>query len=168
MLLPSNLKFQNIFVDGQALGDQIDDVTLPELGRKMEDWRGGGMDGDVEIDLGQEKIVVKHKYGGNQSDMIRGFGSPTLDGVQIRWAGSHERGGGEIDAVEVVVRGRHKKITRDARKSGKLSTTEVETTCVYYKETLNGEDLIEIDLLGMVFKVGGVDRLAQHRANINR
>ncbi|HBY9738676.1 TPA: phage tail protein, partial [Klebsiella pneumoniae] len=38
--------------------------------------------------------------------------------------------------------------------------------CTYYKLTMNGKELVEIDVLNMIEKVNGVDRLDQHRRNI--
>ena len=40
------------------------------------------------------------------------------------------------------------------------------TACSYYKLTINGETLIEIDLVNMVENIGGVDRLAEQRRAI--
>ena len=37
------------------------------------------------------------------------------------------------------------------------------TTCSYYKLTVDGEEIIEIDLLNFVEKVNGVDMLEKHR-----
>ncbi|STD85463.1 tail tube protein [Escherichia coli] len=36
----------------------------------------------------------------------------------------------------------------------------------YYKLTINGEEIIEVDVLNMIYKVAGVDVLEKHRANI--
>ncbi|WP_212815346.1 phage major tail tube protein, partial [Acinetobacter pittii] len=36
----------------------------------------------------------------------------------------------------------------------------------YYKLTIDGEVVIEIDIPGIKENVGGVDRLEKHRANI--
>ncbi|OZO65940.1 phage major tail tube protein, partial [Escherichia coli] len=36
----------------------------------------------------------------------------------------------------------------------------------YYKLTINGEEIIEVDVLNMIYKVGGVDMMEKHRANI--
>ena len=39
-------------------------------------------------------------------------------------------------------------------------------TVTYVKQVINGEDVIEIDVLANIFKVNGVDVLAQYRNNI--
>ncbi|HBU6186017.1 TPA: phage major tail tube protein, partial [Escherichia coli] len=38
--------------------------------------------------------------------------------------------------------------------------------CTYYRLTIDGSDIIEIDTVNMVEKVNGVDRLEQHRRAI--
>jgi len=49
---------------------------------------------------------------------------------------------------------------------GDNSTTKVTTTLSYYKLTVDGEVIIEMDKPGNVFKVRGEDRLAQRRQNL--
>ncbi|MFP1979407.1 phage major tail tube protein, partial [Lonsdalea quercina] len=72
----------------------------------------------------------------------------------------------EVQAVEVVLRGRHKEVDGGESKLGELTKTKVSTTCTYYKLTVNGEVLIEIDLLNMIEIVGGVDLMEAHRSAI--
>nr|EMA1793626.1 phage major tail tube protein [Cronobacter turicensis] len=73
---------------------------------------------------------------------------------------------GETVAVEVVMRGRHKEIDSGEGKQGEDTETKISTQCTYFKLTMNGKELIEIDTVNMVEKVNGVDRLEQHRRNI--
>ncbi|WP_232426781.1 phage major tail tube protein [Teredinibacter turnerae] len=40
------------------------ELALPKLTRKYEEYRGGGMDGAVEISLGQEKIELERPAAG--------------------------------------------------------------------------------------------------------
>ena len=52
MALPSKLKNMNYFNEGNSYLGQIKTVTLPKLTRKTEDYRGGGMNATVKVDLG--------------------------------------------------------------------------------------------------------------------
>ena len=45
MALPNTLKNFNAFTDGASFMGVIEEIKLPKLSRKMEDFRGGGMDG---------------------------------------------------------------------------------------------------------------------------
>ena len=50
MALPKKLKHLNLFNDGNSYLGIAKAVTLPVLGRKLEAYRGGGMDGPVKVD----------------------------------------------------------------------------------------------------------------------
>ncbi|MFL8905427.1 phage major tail tube protein, partial [Xanthomonas vasicola pv. vasculorum] len=70
------------------------------------------------------------------------------------------------DAVEVVVRGRHSEIDPGTGKSGDDTEFSVKTSASYYKLTINGATVIEIDLVNMTEIVNGVDSLAAQRRAI--
>ncbi len=59
MALPRKLKNMNLFNDGINYAGQVVEITLPKLSRKMEEYRGGGMNGPVQIDLGQEALELQ-------------------------------------------------------------------------------------------------------------
>jgi P2 family phage contractile tail tube protein len=167
MALPKKLKHFNLFGDGNNWQGQIKSLTLPTLARTMEEYRGGGMDAPVDIDLGQEKIEFSWTAGGLIDAMFDGFGAAQIDGHMLRFVGSYQRDDtGDAVAVEVVVRGRHQQIEMGDAEAGSDTEHAVTTTCSYYKLLIDGEEVIEVDVPGLVFRVRGEDRLAQHRQNI--
>jgi hypothetical protein len=169
MALPRKLKNMNLFNDGNSYLGLSQTVTLPVLGRKMESYRGGGMNGPVKIDHGMsdDGIQLEWTLGGLDLTVLRQYGIPRADGVLLRWAGAYQQDDtGEVVPVEVVVRGRHEEIDMGDAEAGEDTEHSITTTCSYYKLTVNGVTEIEIDLLNMVEMVGGVDRLAQQRAAI--
>lgn len=164
MALPKKLKDFNLFGDGNNWQGQIPQITLPELGRNMEEYRGGGMDGVVELDMGQTLIVFAWTAAGMIADLFNDFGTPIHDASLLRFTGAYESDEtGEVTSVEVVVRGRHKTISMGDVESGGQNQIEVTTTCSYYKLSVAGEEIIELDIPGMVFRVRGQDRLAERR-----
>lgn len=167
MALPRKLKNMNLFNDGLSYVGEVGDVTLPALERIMEDWRGGGMNGPVKTDHGQEALSMEWTCGGIMDDALRQYGITTHDGVQLRFAGAYQRDdSGDVDAVEVVVRGRHSKIGMGNAKPGEGTEFKVTSELSYYKLSINGEPVIEIDLINMVEIVNGEDRLANQRRAI--
>ncbi|EKA7108555.1 phage major tail tube protein [Salmonella enterica] len=52
MALPAKLKNFNIFNAGNNWRGLAESITLPKLTRKLEKYRGGGMNGAAPIDLG--------------------------------------------------------------------------------------------------------------------
>lgn len=165
MGLPRKLKNMNLYTDGKGWRGEVDEVTTPALERKMEEFRAGGMDGSVEIDMGAAgPMVLTHKYMGHVPELVAEFGGPRAGQNQLRFAAAIQRDDtGEYGEAEIVVRGRHKKIERGAFKVGEDTETTVETTCVYYKETWNGQVLVEIDVINCVWIQNGVDLLAEQR-----
>lgn len=169
MALPRKLKNMNLFNDGNSYLGVSRAVTLPPLARKMESYRGGGMNGPVKVDLGMsdDGIQLEWTLGGFDLTVLRQFGITTADGVLLRWAGAYQRDDtGEVDAVEIVVRGRHEEINQGDAEAGEDTEVSIVTTCSYYKQIVNGNVELEIDLLNMVEIVNGVDRLAAQRAAI--
>lgn len=167
MALPRKLKNLNLFGDGESYLGQVLSVKLPTLTRSMEDYRGGGMSGPVKIDNGQEALELESKFGGLMRSVLRQYGVTRHDGVQLRFAGAYQRDDtGAVDAVEVVVRGRHSEIDLGDAKPGDDTEFTVKTAVSYYKLIINGFTEIEIDLVNMIEIVAGVDRLAEQRRAI--
>lgn len=167
MALPRKLKHFNVYTDGNNYLGECVEITLPKLSRKMEDYRSGGMNGPVDIDLGLEKLELEVTYGGFMQDVLKSFGIGKLDGVMLRFAGSYQRDDTDkSDPVEIVMRGRSQEIDFGNAKAGDSSEFKTKYSLSYYKLTINGSDLVEIDLVNFIEKVGGVDRLAEHRRNL--
>jgi P2 family phage contractile tail tube protein len=161
MALPKKLKAFNLFQNGENFVGQVAEVTPPKLSRKMEAYRGGGMNGPVDIDQGQEGIMLEWTCGGLMKSVLQQYGITKHDGVQLRFAGAYRaEDSTKPDAVEIVVRGRHKELDFGNAKPGDDTAFKVSTTCSYYKLTVNGETVIEIDLINMVENVNGDDLLA--------
>lgn len=167
MALPRMLKDFNLFGPNGSYQGQVPELTMPELQRKMEEYRAGGMDGAIEIDLGQEKIELQWKAAGLVDNLFEHYGSPAHDAVQLRFTGSYEDDEtGAGTAVEIVIRGRHKQINMGDAKPGDNNQIEITTAVSYYRLMVNNVDMIEIDVPGNVFKVNGNDRLAERRQRL--
>ncbi|WP_263144003.1 phage major tail tube protein [Pseudomonas sp. RIT-PI-AD] len=169
MAMPRKLKNMNIFNDGRSYQGVAKSVTLPPLGRKMEAFRGAGMNGPVKADLGMsdDGIALEWTCGGFDLATLRQWGAVKADGVLLRFAGAYQRDDtGEVDSVEIVVRGRHETIEPGDAAPGEDTEQKITTTCSYYKLTVNGRTEIEVDLLNFIEVVDGVDLLAEQRKAI--
>ncbi|MDR8368613.1 phage major tail tube protein [Pseudomonas lactis] len=169
MAMPRKLKNLNLFNDGNSYLGLVKSLTLPSLGRKMEAYRGGGMNGPVKADLGMsdDGIQFEWKTGGLDLISLRQFGAINASSVALRFSGPYQQDDtGEVSNVEVVVRGRHETIEMGDAQPGEDTEHSMTTTCSYYKLTVDGEEIIEIDLLNFVEKVNGVDLLEKHRTGM--
>lgn len=169
MALPRKLKNLNLFNDANSYVGVVKTVTLPPLGRKMESYRGGGMNGPVKADLGfsDDGIQFEWKTGGLDLIALRQFGAVNASGIALRFAGAFQQDDtGDVSAVEVVMRGRHETIEMGDNQPGEDTEHSITTTCSYYKLIVDNEEIIEIDLLNFIEKVNGVDMLEKQRAAI--
>lgn len=165
MALPRILRGFNLFIDGDSYAGKVTELKLPTLSRKIEEFRAGGMDGSVAIDMGQEKLEMEFTLAEFSPAVLRKFGEPGIVGVPLRFKGAAEAdlGDANMNAIEIVARGRWQSIGRDKVKQADLSEMKVTASLAYYKETVNDADLIEIDVIDMVFKVSGRDLLKERR-----
>lgn len=167
MGLPSKLKYLKVYNDGVGYVGETAEVTVPKLARTLEDYRGGGLDSPVGIDLGGETIEFEWKIGGMLEQVYRQFGATSINAIQLRFVGSYQDDNtGRTKTADITVRGRHQEIDPGGAKGGDDTEQTIKTRCAYYKLMIDGSTIIEKDEMNMVFIVNGVDLLAQHRANL--
>lgn len=73
---------------------------------------------------------------------------------------------GRTATIEITTRGRHEENEMGEQKPGEPGEFKVKSTLTNYRLDWDGETIIEIDRLNMVFMTGGVDRLAEQPAAI--
>lgn len=169
MALPRKVKYLNLFNAGINWVGIVESLTLPKLTEKFEKYRGGGMPGAVDISLGLDDGALDTEFtiGGTEALLFKQMGTVTADGVMLRFTASIQRDDtGEIQALELVTRGRHKELDSGEFKQGDSSTTKVSSTNTYAKLTIDGEVIYEADLINMIWIVDGKDLLEEHRTAI--
>ena len=165
MGLPRKLKNFATFVDGVNYQGEMPEVTLPTLTRKMEEYRSGGMNGPIDLDMGQEKMEAELKGAGWIKGLMVKWGAGTHDALMLRFAGAIQSDDTDaVQAVEVVMRGRLAEVDPGSAKAGEMTEQTYKYTLSYYKLTMDGEVVLEIDLVNMVEIVHGEDRLSAVRA----
>jgi hypothetical protein len=170
MAMPRKLKLMNVFLNGYSYQGVAKSITLPKLTRKIENYRGAGMNGVAPIDMGldDDALAMEWSLGGFPDEVIwEMYAATAIDAVPIRFAGSYQRDdSGDTVAVEVVMRGRQKEIDTGENKPGEDTESKISVVCTYFKLTIDGKELVEIDTINMIEKINGTDRLEQHRRNI--
>lgn len=93
MALPRKLKHLNLFNDGNNWQGIVESLTLPKFTRKYEKYRGGGMPGAVDVDLGLDDSALDTEFsiGGTELLLFKQMGKATVDGIQLRFTGSIQR-----------------------------------------------------------------------------
>lgn len=164
MGLPRKLKAMALFVDGQHYAGECTEVTPPTLERETEDYRAGGMNGPVKLDMGGSELTMTLKMAGHVAAMVAQYGG-SLSGTQLRLVQAVQADDAEaVQGVELVARGRMTKFDPGTAKVGDLTEHEYEFALTYIKWVDNGTTQVEVDYVNMIENVGGVDRMAQTRA----
>lgn len=163
------LKNFNLFIDGRGYAGNADEVQLPALNIQVEDFRAGGMDAPVGLDMGMEKLELSFILSKYDVDALKqfGLGNGTETQVTIR-AGLESYGVADATRVVVNARGSVKGLEFGALQPGAKSAITFSMDLSFYRYTQAGEVVHEIDVLNMVRRIGGVDRLASMRAALGR
>lgn len=161
MGLPRKLKNFATFIDGENYMGDMPEVTLPTLTRKVEEYRAGGMNGPIDLDMGQDKMEAELKAAGYMKGLMKQWGAGKVDAVLLRFAGALQADDSEgVQAVEVVMRGRLTERDPGSAKAGDMVEQTYKYSLSYYKEVLDGETILEIDFVNLVENVHGEDRMA--------
>jgi len=161
-MLPKILKNVSAFVDGRGYAGRVDEITLPKLAIKMEEYRAGGMDVPIEIDLGMEKLEAEITFSEYDPELFRLFGIMDNSTVNFTLRGGLQ-GTGDAQPVVVNLRGKIKELDSGSWKAGDKATLKCMISIFYYKLTIDRRELIEIDAENMIRKINGVDQLSSMR-----
>ena len=158
-----------LFQEGFGLVALVEEVTLPELKWKAEDYTGGGLMGTRQIKSVLEKLELKAKTAGFDPRTLSAWG--TMPGVSTNFklmASFIVPGEAEIPQ-KVLVTGALTEVKREAYKAGGKVTSELMVNDItYYEEWFDGKLKLQIDLLNQVLIVDGVDIMATRRRNTGR
>ncbi|WP_425383684.1 phage major tail tube protein [Wolbachia endosymbiont (group A) of Microdon myrmicae] len=160
-MLPKILKNFNVFVDGRGYAGKIDEITLPKLTIKTEEYRAGSMDIPINIDMGMEKLEADFTFSEYDTELFRLFGLINGNSVSLTLRGGMQgSGSNDIEAVIINLRGIFKEFDFGNWKPAEKATLKCTVAAHYYKLTIGSNELIEIDAENMIRKINGVDQMA--------
>lgn len=160
---PLSLKGFTAFVDGYGTAGVLESGKLPVVKIKTEGHRDGGMDGEVDIDVGLEKMTMELGFLEPSRLALSQVGKPD---VPITLRGSIEDEAGTKIPVIAQARGLVTEADPGDWKSGEGAKTKLVCTPHYYRLIMGGIEVYEIDIWNGVRVVDGVDQLAARRRNL--
>ncbi|XPV77926.1 MAG: phage major tail tube protein [Desulfovibrio sp.] len=153
------LKNFSLFVDGRGFAGEIEEFNPPKLALKMEEFRSGGMDAPVDIDMGMEKLTTTLTLSGITKEALVQFGVSENNGVNLTARGALVNLDGSVKPVVIQMRGTVNEVEEGAWAAGNKTTLKLAATLNYYKRDHDGETIYEIDVLNMIRNINGVDQL---------
>lgn len=161
-MLPKILKNFNLYVDGRGYAGRVEEITLPKLTIKTEEFQGAGMSAPVEIDMGMEKLEMDLTFSEYDPELFKLFGLTNGSEIGFSIRGALE-GNGETTSVVINSRGYFKELDFNSWTPAEKASLKCSVACNYYKLTIDGVELIEIDPINMIRNVNGSDQLSKLR-----
>ena len=166
----SNLRDSNIFQDFTVWINEIGKIgeapnfQPPEINIATEEFRGGGMDGTIEIPFGIEKIEFDfnlHTWDEQVWENL-GYGPGSLD-VPITFRGYLLTASGAEKGVVIETHCLIKSVKPSKVEAGKKADLSVHVCANYYRHEIDGRTVTEIDVFNKITIIGGNDKSANAR-----
>jgi P2 family phage contractile tail tube protein len=157
------LKNFNLYVDGRGYAGNVEEVQLPSLNIAGEEYRAGGLDIPVDLDMGMDKLEASFRITKWESDIEKLFGTGYIN---LTFRGALEDLDGTVRACVVKLRGKIHGIESEAVTPGAKAARSYRVPLVGYTYIIDGETIHDIDVLNMKRIINGVDRLAEQRKAI--
>ncbi|SHO57782.1 phage major tail tube protein [Vibrio quintilis] len=165
-MLPQVIRGMSLFVgsgnDARGYAGVIEEVTPPKMTIKTEEFRAGGMDAPLEIDLGMNKLECSFTIANYDPTLFKAYGLVPGEMVTCTLKGAIEEDGTTVP-VEMTMTGSWKEVDFGSWKSGQKVQLKVAIALKNYKLQINGEEQLFIDVQGMIRRVKGTDKLEATR-----
>ncbi|WP_197329529.1 phage major tail tube protein [Ralstonia syzygii] len=159
----------NIYVAGNSLLGRAEEVKLPDIAAIMAEHKALGMVGKIELPSGFDKLEGEVKWNSLYKEVAKTVANP-FKAVQLQCRSSIETYGaqGRIQEVALVtyLTVMFKKNPLGTLKPHENAEFGSAFGATYIKQVVDGEEVLELDYLANIFRVGGEDMLADFRNNI--
>ena len=157
--LPKVLHNFNLYVDSTSYAGRITELTLPTLSVQTEEFRAGGMDAPIMIDMGMEAMEAEFTLAEYDPELIKLFGLGAQGAQILKAKGALMANGGGVTTIETVMDGSITSFDPGSYEVGSMTEAAFTFACRTYKLTLGGTVIIDIDIENQHRKIGGVDQL---------
>jgi P2 family phage contractile tail tube protein len=164
MILPRTIRNFNIYFQDDGWAGICSEVELPDLEIKSEDFRGGGMDMAVPIDMGMEIPELGFTMEEHAGTIIDKFGQSDLIG---RFSAAQTNGRDAVRPYQIEFRGAFFQAPLGTVSPGDKSPMKGTIKCTRLVIKLNGAEVAYIDAIEGVRRIGGKDYLKDIKAAIS-
>lgn len=159
----------NVYIDGASHLGKAEEISLPMIKQIMSEHKAIGMNGKFELPAGIDKLESKIKWNSFYRDVLVKVANPDSSlNMQCRTSMKTWGSAGVEEEVPVVIfmTGQSKDFPLGNFKQHDNVELESNFSITYTKLVINGQDIVEVDVLANIYKVDGVDMLAKYRANL--
>jgi len=159
----------NLYMDGRSLLGRAEELELPQVKHKMTEHKALGMVGKIELPAGFDKLEGEIKWNSLYKDVAKTVANP-YKAVQLQCRSNIETYGaqGRLQEVSLVtyLTVMFKKNPLGTFKQHDNAEFGSGFSATYIKQVIDGDEVLELDYLANIFRVGGEDMLETYRANI--
>ncbi|WP_432719843.1 phage major tail tube protein [Jeongeupia wiesaeckerbachi] len=159
----------NIYANGNSLIGRAEEIKLPDVAAIMAEHKALGMVGKIELPSGFDKLEGEIKWNSLYKDVAKLAANP-FKAVQLQCRSNIETYGaqGRLQEVSLVtyLTVMFKKNPLGTFKQHDNAEFASAFSATYIKQVIDGEDVLELDYMANIFRVGGEDMLADYRRNI--
>lgn len=160
-MYPRKIKNFSVFADGLSYFGLAVKATMPDIVVQTADYRGGGMDGSVAIDMGMEAMTAEITFAEFRPELMTMLGTRQL--FVLRAAAQAEAEVTDADALIFTLRGRVTKSGQGEFGAGADVTHALTMAVDRYKIEIAGTPVADIDVEAGKRAIGGVDQVAAIR-----
>lgn len=150
-------------VDGRGYAGQLETYSPPTLTLTTEDFRGGGMDAPVALEMGMEALETSFGLVSYDADVLALYGVVESQNVQLTIRGALVSFDNTVKQVIHRHRGKITSLNPGEWSPGGKPTLGVTLRNTYYYCEIAGRPIHEIDIPNMARMIDGEDRLAAER-----
>jgi P2 family phage contractile tail tube protein len=153
-----------VSVDGRGYAGDVDELNAPKLTIKTEDFRAGGMNAPIQLNMGMEMMDADFTLKSYDADVLALFGVAEGNDVPFTAREVLESADGTVTAVIHTMFGIIKEVDAGSSKAGEVGSLKITMNLRYYKLEHGDRTIHEIDVPNMIHIVDGSDVLAEQRA----
>ena len=155
-----------VYADGFGKLGEGENCKLPVVEINSEEFRGGGMDAPLKIDLGMNALDMEFKLSSMDPQVYLLWGLYPGNAKQFTIRGSLAHQDGQPFPAIASCRGNLHKVDTDNFEPAKKILHTFTVALEYYKLEIGSRAIYEFDIINGKRIVGGVDVLRQDRINL--
>lgn len=160
MAAPENvIKNLNMFFDGKGYAGKVRSFDPPKFTLITEEFRGGGMNGPLELTMGHEALTFGFELIDFSPDVLSLWRIREGFGTAFNLRGAMEDIDGNVKPIKWECRGKMKSLDPGTIAGGTAANLSGEAALSYVKLTHGTRVIHEIDVVNMVQIIDGVDLL---------
>lgn len=165
-MLPRTLKNFSLFVDGIGYAGRVTEMTPPTLTVKTEEYRAGGMDAPIELDMGMEAMEASFTLAEYNENVLQMFGLQEVNPRALIVRGALQRNTEAAAPMVITMNGNFKEFDPGSLVAGEVTEASFTVALTYYKMEVNTITVHEIDIENMTRVIGGADQLQIQRTQM--